>query len=60
MIYFKLLVHLVVKLYVLRFQIPKDEILLEHANTKGDANSNLNDKIHPIRAKGNFDCFTLH
>ena len=53
---FKLLIRIVVKLYVLGFQIPKDEVLLEHANTKGDANFTLNDKIHPISAKGNFEC----
>ena len=57
---FKLLIRIVVKLYVLGFQIPKDEVLLEHANTKGDASFDLNDKIHPISAKGNFKCFTLH
>ena len=57
---FKLLFHVVVKFYVLGFQVPKDKVLLEHTNTKGDANSSLNDKIHPISAKGNFECFALH
>ena len=56
----KLLVHLVLKSYVLGFQIPKDEVLLEPANAKGDANSNLNEKIRPISVKGNFGSFTLH
>ena len=57
---FKLLIRIVVKLYVLGFQIPKDEVLLEHEDTKGDANCTLNDKIHPISDKGIFEFFTPH